>query len=599
MAESTNSSSVNNTPTYIVNKFSSPTWVVKVNGTPVSDAILQTVNLGFGSDISNAVFSLPRNPFIPGNPVEGDSVEVIANGRSIFFGTIRVKLDHVGIDGLKITYTATSGVTTFNRPTLKKAAFNSSGSDFPLTQFTAKEIFSQLSINVNGVPNVYPGAVDVTDQTQLSAAESILAKLGNYKLYWNGSELEVYTLGSGGVNQRSFILGKNIITANLTKSTENIVDEVTIVGAAREITVRQVILNPRIQMTSDGRKYFVILLTGENIRNIKVEGLTREQPNIIYDNHIFVNRAMLTGVVEPITSIPPTEDEDNLNDDTQSSTINDQFTLRPKIRNMETFNTDWTVISAGISSTPPPFSTKTGGFVGTFIAANTAFISLSELPKIWEAEIISGQVPNEVLGIEALGSQQVEILNKFKYTAGTVRVTYTVDGTKPEVTVGSGVIKRSISDSQFKIVINTVTGENTEVRVLADMQRRAQAEYDRTHLPEITGTIAVIGDETIDLRQAININGDILDILHITHNFTQGFTTEVTLTNEKFRGNFVASSTIQNIRTTHVDTENDKRRNNNLISQETEELKRRERQAETEAKRDNEPPTTGPYAVFR
>lgn len=608
MTESANSLPVDEAPEYVTTKFSKPNWVVKVNNVVVSDAILETVNLGFGSDLNSCVFSLPRNPLSLGNPTEDDDVEVIVNSKSIFTGTIKVKLDHVGRDGMKITYTATSDIADLIAQSVINASFNTPNSDFPFQQFTAQQIFTLLSIPVSGVPNVYPGAVDVTDQTKLAAAESILSKLGNYKLLNNADGVSVYALGSGGTNTRSFIYGKNIITSNLTTSSENIVDQIVVVGEFGELTLRTDAPPIQVKISEAGRRIFVIHLAGKNIRDIKVEGLTKEQPKIIYDNHIFANKAL----IQPTPPTPPESDApafgafqfglspadlanfiQELNDENNNN-INDDFTPRPRIQSVQTFDTEWTTLGSTVSSTPPD------GFIGTFLEPNNAFIFITELPKIWSANVISGTVDNADLGIDEDGSQIIEILDKMSFTLGSIRVTYTIDTPKPIITIGSGEVVRSITDPQYRIENNTVTRFNTTNFILNSMQLRAQAEYDKTHLKVISGTISVLGDENITLGQTILIGDDLVDIVHVTHNFTNGFSTDVSITNEKLRLNYISPYLFTKIfKPGNIDSENDKRRNNTITSVESEQLQAKEQQADSEAKNEDGTTPHCPYAYFK
>lgn len=574
MSESSNSSSVSEAPEFSSVRFSNPTWSVAVNGSPVSDAILEKVEVGFGSDFSTASFTLPRSPETMGNPVEGDSVDVIANGELIFRGKIRVKTDIWDRSGLKISYTATSDIITFNAGTIIDGAFNDENSDYPNLIFTALGLFNVLGIGASGVPNIYPGSVNVTDQSKLTAAESILSKIGNYKLYYDmpTGQLYVYQLGTGGINTRSFITGKNVLRYNINKSTENVVDSVIVVGPRAQSTVRQPVNNAVIGSDSSGRRLVTFTLSGLNVRDIQVEGLTREKPEIEFDAHTLVNRAMFVSTSGEISFIPTFDDD--------STVQNDDFRPRPIILSQTSNTPEWQSVGVEIE----------------YVNKNLAHVFVSEVPKIWYANTITGEVPNSSIGLGDDGNSTVTILDDYVYTVGSLRATYTVDGSKPTSTVGSGTIVRSITDSQYQITVNSVTGVNNTAFILGLMAVRAQAEYARTHLPQISGTITVKGDETIGLRHTILLDEDLLDVLHITHDFTSGFTTSVSLTNERLRTNAIPPFIRGSQRT--GDTERERRSRFRIEEVKADVFRNRNAQSGSDKKKDQEPPVTGPYAVY-
>lgn len=587
MVESGNSGSASGSPAYASERFKMPTWSVLVNASVVADAILERVELGFGSDFSTAIFTLPRDPSSLGNPVKNDNVQVIVNGRSVFIGKIKIISKHIGRDGLRLTYTAHSNIVAFNRVTILSGAFNSEGSDYPGLLFTVSGIFNQLGISAAGTPGIFPGDINVTDQTKLAAAESILNKVGNYKLYFdmNADTLHVYSLGSGGINQRSFLIGKNILNRDVNISTENIVDRVVVVGPPIQVT-RRIPLHlddEDIRTDANGRRRVAFRLTGVNVRDIAVEGMSREQPKIEYDVRKSVSKAMLISP-NPI-DLP---DFDFTGDFSNFKEVDDDEdeTLHRVILSESNFRTDWSTVSVSLEQDGP----------------NSVVVFLSAVPKIWYAKTIRGVVLNSTIGITPDGPDDtttVEIFDGYRYHVGALRVTYTVDSAKPTASSGSGAIMRSITDSQYQIIINSLSGFNNTTFVLNQMSTRAAAELARLNVPEISGTIRVLGDETIDLRQSVVMDSETLDILHVTHNFTNGFTTDVTITNEKLRLNAISLPAVGGGRGRLTDSERDRRRGLLIQNSNADILRKKNQQLENEAKLHGEELSQMPWAVYK
>lgn len=558
MAESANSSSVSNAPVFLVSRYARPSWSVQVGGAILEDAILQRVESGFGSDMSSATFILPRSPFTVGLPEQGDAVQIFVNGIVVFRGVISVISKHVGADNMKLTYTCLSRLFDLTHTTVTKGSFNSDNSDwnldFPGRLFDSKEVIN-LSVpdfGIASIPELYPGEVNVTDQTKLAAIESVLAKIGNYKLHYDFETdgLSIYKLQTGGTNTRSFIPGKNVVSMDVSSSDENVVDRIDVIGAPtavkRTIPVNSSNVPIGIGIDKNGRYSLIFQLEGRNIRDVSVEGLANEKPVLEFDNKIFINKAMMSlitftdyvgagaGIEGTLT---PTVSDDN-----------SDFILRPIILRKQIFLPDWTKLAVDLEyGLTLGTALRIPGATATFLekrahGKNLVTVFLSELPKLWFANTLRGVIDTD----EQQGS--VEILEvppkDFVFFIGALRVTYTIDGNRPVETVGSGPIVRTITDEQYQIVDDTtsslnaqsqfeLTRQNDDIR--AQMLLRAQGEYDRLHFPVISGTITVLGDETVKLRQTILLDGNLLDILHVTHDFTNGFRTEVTLTNERLR----------------------------------------------------------------
>jgi hypothetical protein len=586
MAESANSLPVSITPFFVASKFQEPSWHVRVNGAIVPNAILDRVELGFGSDISSAAFFLPKNPITSsGNPVQDDIVEVLSNGKVIFKGPIRVISDHIGNDGLKISYTAFSDIVDLNKKTIINGAFNSDNADYRLYLYNLPPIFSILGIPCSP-PNVYPGEVNVTDQTLLAAGESLLNKVGNYKMYYDmvNQALSIYEFQTGGLNTRSFLPGKNIIKYDINKSIENTVDEVSVVGPPIQVTEQQAVYNPQLRIAPSGRYELAFTLSGRNIRNVTVEGQTRDKPNIEYDMSMKINRDMIAKYQGLFINDPMTFRTENFPlSDSDSSEVDAGSQLLPKVVHHYENTTEWSQV---------PVTVEQHG-------RDLITIYISEVPKVWETFFTGADIPNSVFGLPNPDqTSYVEVVDMQDFMVGAMRVTFTVDGGKPIVSVGSGDVQRSITDSQYQITTDYVTGVNNSARILQAMQIRANAEYARLHYPRISGTITVLGDETIDLRQTVLIEGLLLDVVHVTHNFTNGYTTDVTLTNERFVPSIILRPP-QWMPPRNLETEKEKRKGLLIYNVDCDITLNKNNNAKNEKKNNEEPPNDNGFAILK
>ena len=209
--------------------------------------------------------------------------------------------------------------------------------------------------------------------------------------------------------------------------------------------------------------------------------------------------------------------------------------MYPNLVRLEESHSTWTALGAKIA----------------YNGMDHATIYLNECPKIWKAVIKTGNVKRATVGQKSTNPSDtlsVQILRGYDFQIGTIKVACTTDSAPPVVTVGSGLPARTITDTQYSIVNDlglsfgavrtsgslAVRGSNNSVYIIARMQARALAELAQHNVATLGGTITVVGDETIDLRSAVRVNGQLLEVSHVSHSFQNGYTTTVTLTNEPF-----------------------------------------------------------------
>lgn len=533
--ESANSNVLSATPTLDLTDthITSPTWQVLVNAVVEPRAHLARVELAYGNDLSTATFEIHEDPDTGSFPTYNDNIEIFINGRSMLKGKIKGITKMLSINGLGKRFTVISNITTYQEtvvdPDESTWNFEVNEEDVNSNKFSAREILSSILGYIPlGTPNEIPGELHLTDQTLLDATDTVLRKLGNYRLYYNmvTNLLEVYRFGQGGDVTRQFVKGQNILQYNITDNRQDVVNQVTLIGPPKLRRERRLIpfQETELRPDSSGRLRASFVLNETGVRDIRVEGSQRAEPFIDYVPDIEL-------VPEDMTNLISGNVEDN-------SVLSDPatwpfFPLAQKYGNARGDN--------GIRHPVKNIQVAPAGFnqIGVSVVYDTedeATVFIGQVPQIWEHQTISAFVEKARLGIEGGGNISLQVLTRLSWFPGAIRVSYTTELDKPQIVIGSGTVKRTITDPQYQIYENVIPEENfsNEDDVLDLMQIRAQAEFDRLNRPEIGGTITIIGDETVDLKSTVLIDGQQLDVVRVIHDVSNGYTTEITLTNERF-----------------------------------------------------------------
>ena len=540
--ESGDSNVATATPTLAVtaSRFTNPTYAVYINGTYWPTAILASVELGFGSDLSTASFTLPVDPrgVTPGL---GEPVDVYINSRLLFRGYTTIKSDSIDSSGLHVSYTCHSNIIDMTKRTYYSTSVRSTETIFNVTDATpadriiirnkknANEILTYLGVS-NG-PTDYPGHVDITDQTALLAAESVLSKIGNYRLYHDMATgaTSVYRFGSNGSTVRQFQFSKNIVSYQIDESNIDVVKKVIVLGALTHYHQKVTIGELTEKKDPDGRLAMSFTISAPNIRDIQVFGMQNAKPTVFFDDEIQVTLA----------DFETAQHNEAFGDSTgwttaEGSPINksNNAMLYPVMTGKRTVRVMRSAIGAKV----------------VYQDSDHAEVFLSEIPKIWGTATRSGEVNRATVGQKSINSVggdklSVEILLYYFFYTGTVDVEFTSDGPRPTATAGSGEPMKSITDSQYDIMASsaggTMSGSNNSFSVQNQMQFRAIAELARSGLAPLSGNITVIGDETINLRSSVSVKGQLLEVSHVSHSFQNGYTTTISLTNEPFVKNMV------------------------------------------------------------
>ena len=637
------------TPTFDNKRFTSPVYEVKINTVSQADAILEQVRLGFGSNLSTASFTLPRDFRIGGQPVLDDVVEITINGRFVFKGFITNKTDRVNEGGgLRSFYSCHSTIIDLTNKALFEATLDKGTIRFNVLRVKEdyQSINGRLSTNtptsellfrkstdqilallgIEGGPTDFPGFIDITDLTRLEAAELVLSKVGNAKLYHDMStgETSVYNFGSGGFTTREFAFGRNILDFNIQESKLDTVNQITVIGNPTQVHKKLKISKITEGIDQDGRLALQFEVSGKNIRSVQVFGAMREKPIVRFNDQIQVSLIDFGATsLGNYSSSFGKEVDSNIRftkGSTQNVTYNSsrqEVTFRNKdgsvkqrartgdtFRDPETgeklkvgFNERGEVVLTGqnkgqrtssFTSRPDESASKSGSSTVTrtqfeidrgrdfsfkntnnyaetdlklrpiirnlskyevarqslgakieYLGKDKIRVSLSEIPKLWFAVLKTGEVLNSRIGVKDTpgdpnGVQFVRVLLNYEFITGPIDVEFTIDEDPPVVNAGSGQRCRSITDSQYSILRDAVTGFDNTKDILKRMQTRADGELTRLKNPKIGGTIQVIGDETIDLRSSVKVDASTLEVASVTHNLVNGFTITVELTNETF-----------------------------------------------------------------
>ena len=498
--ESGDSITVSATPTIIDfqgQRYLTYSFSVKINGVARAQTILESVELGYGTSPSTSKFYIPEDPITATNlPDIDDEVEVIVNGSSIFKGIIKNKEDVISIREKKVSYIAYSKVI--------------------LQTYNPVSWSEILAAEAN-----YYG-LNITDQNDLQAEETIANYIGNYRLYYNMQTdvTERYELGTGYWN-RGIVLGTNIVEYDITENNLNVVNKVTVRGDRKRtrtpwqpLSMFRRLLDsvsyPGVTIT-----YYYNQIDAFNIGNIKVEAFQSVgQPSFEFD---------------PEVSMVPSD---------YGMTAWEDGTVGPKQKVTKFANpgADWRGAGARVDYVYEK--------VGDKDVPISALIELTSDPKVYAARtstghaVRAGRTPEENVD---LGWCRYALPNLVG--GGGYRLNYEYEEENPtEVTVGSGTPAITVTDTQYKIFVNNApeTGELTTdntAEVLAAMLARANGELAKFNVSTLSGRIKIVGDETFDLKTQVQVKGQMLDVIRVVHSFVNGFTTELELTNEKFRVN--------------------------------------------------------------
>jgi hypothetical protein len=477
-----------------------------------------------------------------------EPVEIKVNNRLVFKGNITTRSDGISTGGLKLSYGCHSTILDMTHVTLTEAPsvariaqFNlivpgSDGIRRTYNVANANQILQ--TFGVGGGPSVYAGYINVVDQTRLAAAELVLSKIGNYKLYHDMSTglNYAYRFGSHGFSTRQFFIGKNITDYNIRKSNMGIVNSVEIMGYPTLVTTRHKV-NLLYGTDPDGKMSAYFIVSGGNIQGIQAFGHSKPKPDIQYDESIQVSILSFEDKFsadmreikrkEDLAALDPWGFAQTYPVRKKVEPTDPKYALRPAIADLKEYDAEWVTLSGNV----------------VYRGNGEARVYLAEVPKQWHANVRTGKVkrsaiahnvyPKGIVG-DPDKTETVKVLLDYDYAIGSVEVQYTYEAGNLYVRVGSGLPSKSITDPQYQAIEDSVNHVSTSGRVYAEMLSRAYSTLAQLSQDAIGGSITIIGDETMDLRSSVNVGGSILEVSGIDHNFVNGFLTTIALTNEPF-----------------------------------------------------------------
>lgn len=487
--ESANSNEVIVTPTLVKDK--SASYKVYINGTHRTDAILKQVELVYGPSFSTATFELLKP--VASAPITGDEVIVTIRNKRVFLGTIVIIDDILEETNQSINYTAVNRLWNLTHTTATRD-FNTQEDQEAGIIYNTFGMLSLSGLPTTGAPTIWPGAVSIRDQNQLDAMATIMGYCGNYKIHCDAfGNVRYYHFGTGP--NRVFEVGKQILAQNIRTDITDKVDKVTVYRETSASITRQFIINTNDLQLNANKKgyYYVCTCNGYRVSGITVEILNKPYPKITYVQGVEV----LPGHCKELGSI------------NGISKWGDGST-EPKapVLDFETIPAEWTGINAEIEYRGRDYAIV---WIPSGIQLSNPIFATS----IYDATFYEVKKDDEGVPYTIPRIERVEIDDLFMWQSTLLRVTYTMESQTLEwESAGSGSILRTTHDSNVDI----------------NLSSRASIEFDKYSKPTIGGEILILGDETVELM--CRVNG--YDIQRISHDFSEGFTTRISLTNEPY-----------------------------------------------------------------
>jgi len=491
--ESADSTSTIVTPTYpdftgSATRFYNHVIQVKINTVIRADIKPVSVELGYGTSPAVARFKIDVDPVTAGLPTYDDDVEVIVNGTTIFKGIIKSKDEGISSSGKASSFIAYSKSVLLNNSSLS---------------------WSQ----VQSIKRLYDG-LDVTDQTYLQSRESIWNHFGNYRMFYdmNNDTLSAYRLGTGTWN-RTVNFGKNVIEWSIQGDELNKINKMTVIGAKTKTIRDWSDLTWRIkEPTIDERGYRWIEITGHNIADIQVQARASQgEPTYEFSD---------VGIVPSDVGLGQWEDGTK--------------EVKPTLNSYTTPPRGWSTAGTEIE-----YSYRT---VGGEKLPYKARIKLTSDPVVITPTIKTvNAVRKGRVASENVVFGTVSYPLEPRISSAPFRISYSTEESTPiQRTAGSGLPSRTVTDTSYKIVIDRLKGTTNASSINSQINVRAIGELAKVNNPIISGNIKILGDENFNLKTLVEIRGSLLDVVRVTHGFVSGFTTDIELTNEKFRPNIAS-----------------------------------------------------------
>lgn len=488
------------TPTYNVERYTNPSYEIKIDNEIQTDAVLSRVELIYGTSFSTAEFYIPKSPVTVGLPeATRQEVKVYINDRLVLKGKLIRRENSYDAKELRVSYTVINSLWN--------------------------ETLSCIGINATR-PKNYPESLwnplQVADLTQLEYRNFVIRYRGNYKVYCSPTgDISYYKVGNP-VSSRVYEIGKHIIKQNMSTDWSNPPKQVTIYSDHKQITVST-------GWSSDGNEMKV---SGNEISNVQVFAKINTKPEVTgYLRDIDVLPGHITETFGTAKwTIPSISDATkSTSAEATTSALNTWHDggseARHPIQSYRYFPTTWQPISVNIEYAD---------------SGDNATIKLSSYPKAWHKNIDSGDAEFKISdkdGNITDSSLYVKIWNEPYWSKAPIKVVYTYKGERMSSIAGSGIATRQIHESVVPISISVSNELPYQYRsqsnysdISSYLNTRALGEAGRQSQGTTKGTLTILGDETLDLRT--QVNG--YEVVRITHDFNNSFLTHIDLTDESF-----------------------------------------------------------------
>ena len=500
------------TPTFDIARYLKPNWNIYIGGVEQTDAILESVELVYGPNLSSASFFIPKNPTTPGLPDAAQQlVQVYINNKKVFTGYLMKRENIINSGNLRVNYIAVSILWDYTRETVNKN-YNIQYKGH-IKSTTVGEVL-RLSQCPSGVPAgkfIY-GEINAADLTKLELMSSMLRYVGNYKIYCSPSGGVSYYKVGAPLTFRTYEVGKHILNSSINKNISDKIDQVTVYSGYSDITTYRAYystgkiwlfddeignldyLNSSLTRDSSGNFYIEKQIFGWNISNVSVEANVNSKPVALS----IIDGLQVTPSHCGLTKWP-------------DGSTNGKF----GVYQYQTCSPTWQSVSAEVTYDP-----WFGSWAKIKIPVPVKYVANI---KKYTARFKKAGSSDVVLPIRIL-EEPIEYI-------ADIRIIYSYQSSMQQKTIGSGTIKRTLHDSVTPYSINTPTYHDSNMSVVYNyISDRAQVEYDKLSKPSEGGSLSVLGDETIDLRT--QVNG--LEVMRVVHDFSNGFITNLDLTNESF-----------------------------------------------------------------
>lgn len=489
------------TPTFNQDKYATrPIFQIYIGGVENTDAVLQRVELVYGP-FSRALFYIPKRPDTIGLPdANNQAVVVKINNRQVFSGYLIKKEDIYSASDLRANYTAVNELWDLTRDTVGRNFNEPMG--YQVKSIDINTVLRKSGC-LDGLPTRYIyGEVSTGNMTKLEVMQSMIRWAGNYKIYCSPTGAVSYYKVGSPIHHRTYEIGKHILDERLTKDITNKINSVTVHSDYKRVTVSQAV------SYRQGTNTLEFTLVGKNISNVQVYAKVNQEPRVLsYIPDFEVLPAHVNLQQWPEGEVGP----------------------RRSVKSYEWYELEWQSAGAKVEYSKDGWR---------------ADVKVSPIPTVYYADLDYYDAKFIVMDPETNApkevTQPVFIWDKAWQVGAELRVVYTYETSRLTATAGTpgllphrdyfeGVVPYTINVSSDLNYRPELPRSNTGA-VSNYLSDKANAEYERLALDQITGSISVLGDETLDLRT--HVNG--LEVMRVIHDFSNGFVTHLDLTNEQF-----------------------------------------------------------------